>query len=234
MDDPQERTATGPRRQRAALAAGAGLLALAAVVTVGHAVTRADDRPPEAARPAVTGGAPTTGQAPTPRPVGRAGDLTSGPLMADSPPVRVRIPSLRVDAPIVPLGLRPDGAMQVPDSATDVGWFTRAPAPGALGPAVLAGHVNWKGRAGSFFDLARLRPDTTLAVRRRDGSTAVFVVTRVEQHPKDRFPTEDVYGPTDHAALRLITCGGEFDPRRDSYRDNVIVYARLARAEPAR
>ncbi|MDG4801055.1 class F sortase [Micromonospora sp. WMMD980] len=228
MGDPQDRTATDPRRQRAALAVGAGLLALAAAVVVGLAASRADDAPPEAPRPAASG------QAPAPRPVGRAGELTSGPLMASSPPVRIHIASLRVEARIVPLGLRPDGAMQVPDSATDVGWFTRAPTPGSLGPAVLAGHVNWKGREGSFFDLARLRPDTPLSVQRRDGSTATFVVTRVEQYPKDRFPSDDVYGPTDHAALRLITCGGEFDRKRDSYRDNVIVYARLTRAEPAR
>ncbi|MFI2712334.1 class F sortase [Micromonospora sp. NPDC018662] len=227
MDSPQDRTATGPRRGRVALAAGVGLLTLAAAATVGLAVTRADDHPPEVALPAATS------QPPTPRPVGRAGELTSGPLMASSPPVRIRIPGLRVDAPIVPLGLGPDGAMQVPDSATEVGWFTGAPTPGSLGPAVLAGHVNWKGREGSFFDLARLRPDTPLTVTRRDGSAATFVVTRVEQHPKDRFPSDDVYGPTDHAALRLITCGGEFDRERDSYRDNVIVYARLARAQPA-
>ncbi|WBB76672.1 class F sortase [Micromonospora sp. WMMD1128] len=227
MDNPENRTATGPRRQRTALAAGAALLAVAAAVAVGLTVSGGNDRPPRVTVPAATS------PAPAPPPAGRSGVLTSGPLMASSPPVRIGIPSLGVDAPIVPLGLRPDGAMQVPDSATDVGWFTRAPTPGSLGPAVLAGHVNWKGREGSFFDLARLRPDTPLAVRRRDGSTATFVVTRVEQHPKDRFPSDDVYGPTDHAALRLITCGGEFDRKRDSYRDNVIVYARLARAQPA-
>jgi len=34
--------------------------------------------------------------------------------------------------------------------------------------------------------------------------------------------------PTPEAALRLITCGGSFDRSLDSYRDNVVVFARLA------
>jgi hypothetical protein len=35
-----------------------------------------------------------------------------------------------------------------------------------------------------------------------------------------------VYGNTDHAALRLITCGGPFDSA-GHYRDNVVVLASL-------
>ncbi|MDG4811147.1 class F sortase [Micromonospora sp. WMMD1120] len=166
-------------------------------------------------------------------PATRAGELTSGPLMAGSPPVRVSIPSLKAAAATVPLGLQADGAMQVPDNATDVGWFTKAPTPGALGPAVLAGHVNWKGRRGTFFDLGKLAVGAGITVERQDGSTAIFTVTKVERYPKDRFPTDEVYGATDHAALRLITCGGEFDDSTQHYRDNVIAYARLAHAHPA-
>ena len=41
------------------------------------------------------------------------------------------------------------------------------------------------------------------------------------------FPTERVYGDIDHAGLRLITCGGEFDRAARSYRENVVVYAGL-------
>ena len=98
---------------------------------------------------------------------------------------------------------------------------------------MLAGHVDWKGRRGTFFELGKLPVGAEITVDRQDGSTAMFTVTKVEQHPKDRFPTAEVYGATDHAALRLITCGGEFDDSTQHYRDNVIVYARLAHAHPA-
>lgn len=42
---------------------------------------------------------------------------------------------------------------------------------------------------------------------------------------KDRFPTAKVYGNLPCPGLRLITCGGSFDPVRYSYRSNTIVYA---------
>ncbi len=66
-----------------------------------------------------------------------------------------------------------------------------------------------------------------MEVARQDGSTAVFRVTRVEQHRKDAFPTAAVYGDIDHAGLRLITCGGPFDRRARSYTDNIVVFAEL-------
>ena len=62
---------------------------------------------------------------------------------------------------------------------------------------------------------------------RADRSQVVFVVDRVEQYPKNAFPTEAVYGPTFDATLRLVTCGGSFDRTSRHYRDNVIAFARL-------
>ncbi|MFI7025645.1 class F sortase [Micromonospora sp. NPDC049900] len=209
------------RRKRTSPAVAAIVTAIAALGAGACASggQSTDVPPPTADTPASSGG--------------QRDELTTGPLMPSSPPTRVSIPSLKVSAPTVPLGLQADGTMQVPDSATDVGWYTRAPTPGALGPAVLAGHVDWRGHDGSFHDLADLVPGATLTVDREDGSRATFTVTKNQRHPKDDFPTEAVYGPVDHAALRLITCGGPFDTERDSYRDNIIVYATLTRAHPA-
>ncbi|MEV0006213.1 class F sortase [Micromonospora sp. NPDC050980] len=224
MSTGDARRPTGRRRERARLLAVAGILTLTAAVTFGFAVAQPGGEPP---RPDVSAAEPAAD------PATRPGELTSGPLMASSPPTRVSIPSLRATAAVLALGLQADGAMQVPDSAADVGWFTRAPTPGALGPAVLAGHVDWKGHRGTFFDLGRLTVGADITVERQDGSSATFTVTKVAQYPKDRFPTDEVYGAVDHAALRLITCGGEFDDKRRHYRDNVIVYARLAHAHPA-
>ncbi|WP_410816601.1 class F sortase [Micromonospora sp. 050-3] len=230
MDTGDAPVPAGRRRGRHALLAAAGILTVTAALTIGVAVAVAD-RSGDPPRPDASAAAPAANASPVP--ASGPGELTSGPLMAGSPPTRVSIPSLKATAAIVALGLQADGAMQVPDSATDVGWFTKAPTPGALGPAVLAGHVNWKGRRGTFFDLGKLPVGAGITVDRQDGSTAMFTVTKVEQHPKDRFPTAGVYGATDHAALRLITCGGEFDDTTQHYRDNVIVYARLAHAHPA-
>jgi hypothetical protein len=55
----------------------------------------------------------------------------------------------------------------------------------------------------------------------------VFAVERVVAYPKAQFPTFAVYGNTDNAALRLITCGGIFDPNAHSYESNIVAYASL-------
>ncbi len=144
-----------------------------------------------------------------------------------SDPVRVRIPALGTTSPVVELGLDGDGAMEVPPAADPVGWYTGSPTPGELGPAVLAGHVDWAGEPGAFAGLARLLPGEPVVVERADGSVATFTVDRVEEHAKDDFPADRVYGDLDHAGLRLITCGGDFDRDGGDYPDNVIVFASL-------
>jgi sortase (surface protein transpeptidase) len=126
----------------------------------------------------------------------------------------------------MPLGLQDDGALQVPPAAFPAGWYTGAPTPGELGPAILVGHVHYVDRAGVFADLRLLVPGDDISVRRKDGSTAVFGVTRVEHVDKDHFPTAAVYGDIQHAGLRLITCGGH-DLLTGRYDDNVIAFARL-------
>jgi sortase (surface protein transpeptidase) len=139
----------------------------------------------------------------------------------------MRIPRLGVASPLVQLRLDSAGAMEVPQDPAEAGWYALGPTPGALGPAVIAGHVTWNGVPGVFYGLARLRAGDTVSVRRRDGSTAVFAVTRVVQVSKKAFPTKAVYGSVDHAALRLITCGGAYDQIHHRYADNVVVFARL-------
>ncbi|TFV60168.1 class F sortase [Geodermatophilus sp. DF01-2] len=154
----------------------------------------------------------------------------SGPLLGEAEPTALEVPSigLRTDG-LVPLGLMSDGSMEVPADYDRAGWYRHGPTPGELGPAVLAGHVDSAAEGPAvFFRLAELSPGAEVLVTRADGQTAVFAVERVEQYPKDEFPTQRVYGDIDHAGLRLITCGGAFDPATGHYRDNIVVYARLA------
>jgi hypothetical protein len=209
---------TGRSRGLLALAGAVSLLVtgLVAVEVTGPGSSAA--RPPAPA----AGQASSTAAGPAPD-----GALTSGDLLPTSPPTRVRIPALDVDAAVTGLGLEADGTMQVPADAATVGWYTRAPTPGSLGPAVLAGHVDYRGREGTFAGLSKLRRTDRIEVTRTDGVTAVFEVTETGRYPKDRFPSDAVYGPIDHAGLRLITCGGDFDSRSGHYADNVVVFAAL-------
>lgn len=148
-------------------------------------------------------------------------------------PATLEIPAIGVHTgEIIELGLGGDGTLQVPQDAITTGWFTGGPTPGETGPAVLAGHVDYKKVPGIFVRLKDLKPGDEALVNRKDGTTAVFTVYNVERHPKTSFPTEKVYGDTTEAELRLITCGGDFDSSTGNYLDNVIAYAKLTRTAP--
>jgi sortase (surface protein transpeptidase) len=140
-------------------------------------------------------------------------------------PVRLRIPALGLDSPLQSLGRQRDGSMAVPTSPDSAGWYREGPRPGQPGPAVLLGHVDSRTGPGVFHNLARLPRGAVIAVDRADGSTVEFRVTGVSRVPKVSFPTDLVYAPTLEPALRLVTCGGSFDRKRRSYRDNVIAFA---------
>jgi sortase (surface protein transpeptidase) len=92
---------------------------------------------------------------------------------------------------------------------------------------VVTAHVDWLQEKGVFHDLGRMRPGDAVMVDRADGVALMFRVTRTEQYSKSRFPSQEVYGDTDGAELRLITCAGRFDNAARSYLDNLVVYARL-------
>ena len=185
-----------------------------------------------------------TTQEPPPQPtVAAAGALdplpmspSNGPTAQDvetvlsrSKPVALDIPSIGVRSSLLSLGLNADGTVQVPSGTSydEAGWYRFSPTPGSLGPAVILGHVSGAGHASVFFRLGDLRPGNRVRVTRRDGSIAAFEVTGVRRYPKDHFPTQLVYGNTNHAALRLITCGGSFDFSTGHYLDNVVVFATI-------
>jgi LPXTG-site transpeptidase (sortase) family protein len=140
-------------------------------------------------------------------------------------PVSLIIPVIGVKTQLITLGLTAGGALQVPSSAQVAGWYTGSPRPGATGSAVIVGHIDSRQGPGVFFRLPELRPGDKVYVRRSDGTLARFQVTAVQTYPKDRFPTQAVYGATPDAELRLITCGGAFDAATTHYLSNIVVYA---------
>ena len=140
-------------------------------------------------------------------------------------PVTLTIPAIGVRTRLSHLGLTTAGALTVPSSTAIAGWYTGSSRPGAIGPAVIAGHIDSRAGPGVFFHLSQLRPGDHVYVRRADRTLVVYLVTAVRSYAKDRFPTLAVYGPTPDAELRLITCGGAFDALLGSYLSNTVVYA---------
>jgi sortase (surface protein transpeptidase) len=148
--------------------------------------------------------------------------------MPSSPPVRIRIPSIGVDAPVVGLGADAAGQLQVPpeDDRNLAGWYQDGTSPGAAGNAIIDGHVDTPRGRAVFYDLGAVHKGATVSVTRADATTAEFSVYGVEVYAKDAFPDARVYGATSRPELRLLTCGGGYT-RAGGYLGNVVVYARL-------
>ena len=169
--------------------------------------------------------APVTAPAVSPA----AGRTASPPVRARSTPTALHVPAIGVHTTgLLDLGLTAAGAMEVPEGATTAGWFALSPVPGDVGPAVLAAHVNYDKVPGVFARLHEMKVGDTAVVTRSDGASVRFTAYRVERFSKSAFPTDEVYGNTAGPELRLVTCGGDFDRTARSYRDNVVVFARMA------
>ena len=145
-------------------------------------------------------------------------------------PRRLRIPSIGVDSRLQLLDRNSDGSVEVPLEWQIAGWFAEGPAPGERGPAVILGHVDSRTGPAVFYHLRELQRGDAILVKHAQGRVTKFLVDRVEQFDKNRFPTQAVYFPTLKPVLRLITCGGDFDQSSGHYRDNVIAFASLAHA----
>ncbi|WP_086563429.1 class F sortase [Streptomyces africanus] len=170
--------------------------------------------------------------APQPRSPHRTVPAAGARPLARSVPVRLQVPAIGVDTPVIRLGLAPDGTVRVPPVTADdrAGWYRHSPTPGQTGPSVILGHVTvGKYGDGVFRRLAELHRGDRIVARLENGAAAEFAVTAVRTVPRTRFPADDVYGNVDRPELRLITCGGA--RTGDGYADNVIVFAALSGAE---
>jgi hypothetical protein len=170
--------------------------------------------------------------------VAAAGGITPaghGPWLRRSVPVSVDIPAIGVTSNLLDLGLNADGTIQVPSLVTSAGeaaWYKYSATPGQIGSSVIEGHVDSYQGPAVFFRLGALRPGDTIDVTLADGVTAIFRVTGVRQYLKSHFPTGAIYGATDYAALRLITCGGVFDYATGHYLSSTVVFASLTTSRP--
>jgi sortase (surface protein transpeptidase) len=220
----------------AVVAAGTGGLLLTRHGTPGLRPVAPVTAPASASAAAAAGRAPSAAAtaAMDPSAVAAAFPTPTAPIVAATQsappgpvasPVSLAIPRIGVSTRLITLGVTASGEIQVPPVTTVAGWYTRGPRPGATGPAIILGHVDSTQGPGVFYRLVELRPGDRIDVRRSDGTTVTFAVTTVQSYAKDHFPTQDVYGPTPDAELRLITCGGAFDSATGHYLSNIVVYA---------
>ncbi|MEU6452742.1 class F sortase [Streptomyces sp. NPDC046979] len=206
---------------------GVALLILAVSLIGGNDTSTDSSRPPLPAQPAqpATSASPKAGPSAT----GTSRTRPAGPVLPRSKPVRLLIPEISVDAPFTGLAIGAGGQLQPPPAADTnlVGWYAKGVSPGERGTSIIAGHVDTKTSAAVFARLGQLDEGDVFHVRRADGRKASFEVDGLETFAKDEFPSQRVYGDTDRAEVRLITCAGDYDRQAKDYTDNLVVFAHL-------
>ncbi|UFU03065.1 sortase [Ruania suaedae] len=153
------------------------------------------------------------------------------PSLPASAPTVVSVPAIGVEDELMELGLQENGLIEVPpyNLGSPPGWYVHSPTPGEIGPSVILGHRNGiEGGPGIFADLPQVEVGDSIEVTREDGSVATFTIYRTELFDKSRegFPTLEVYGNTDEAEIRLITCDG-LNSDTGVLEDNFIAYGAL-------
>jgi Sortase domain len=158
-------------------------------------------------------------------PNGRVADLATASASHRVPrPIFLYIPAIGVQTRLTRLGITAHGRPQVPRTARVAGWYTASARPGAIGPSIIAGHVDSHTSPGVFFLLRYLHRGDFVYVMRANATIVQFKISKVRSYAKSAFPSRAVDSPVPYAAIRLITCGGEFDHATGHYLSNVIAF----------
>lgn len=216
--------------RRRFLVAGLGAVLAACAGQTGGATSTASPSPTRSpsASPSPTPTSPSP--SPSPSPTATQAAAATPDLPTGIVPTRVRIPSIGVDAPCVELQLKAD-EVEVPEDFDDTGWWVQTRRPGEIGPAVIGGHVDSRSGPAVFYRIGELRPGDEIVVEDEAGETRTFAVDR-EPLQVDKYERpQEVFGFTDPVPqLRLITCGGDFNPAIGHYTDNIVVFSSVVEA----
>lgn len=204
---------------------GTTVVAGAAVVGSGTEVVESVGSRPATTTPTPAPPAPVPGSSPTQLPGVR--EIPPVQPVAVVPPVSVAIPTLGATARVVPTGVMPDGAAEIPEDVDLVGWYRFGPGPtSAEGSTVLIGHRDGRGQGrGVLYDLARVDPGDRVVVTVRGGERVAYRIVSREVFDKEVVPLEELFSRNGPARLTLITCGGDYDRERGGYQSNVVVTA---------
>jgi sortase (surface protein transpeptidase) len=155
-------------------------------------------------------------------------------VAAAAAPARLVVPSIKVDASVEPVGMDTQGRMGTPSQSSNVAWYRLGSAPGDVGDAVLAGHLDWTTGPAVFWYLGRMHKGDEITVVRADGSSVKFVTDSSSMVPYDS-STDSLFTRDGPPSITLITCAGAWDRQRGTYLQRLVVHASLvATVAPAK
>jgi LPXTG-site transpeptidase (sortase) family protein len=137
-------------------------------------------------------------------------------------PVRLIVPSLGVDAPVIPI-TAPGGVLLPPGDPQTLGWWRDGAQPGAArGGALITGHTVHTG-GGAFDDLDTMREGQAVRVRTSRG-VIEYAVSSITVYRKSTLARDAarIFSQTVPGRLVLITCE---DWNGSGYDSNAVVVA---------
>lgn len=141
-------------------------------------------------------------------------------------PLRLKIPSIAVDAMIEKVTVAADGSMGVPKDILNVGWYGPGTRPGDIGSAVIDGHVNWfHGATAVFVDLHKVKVGDSMTVEDSEGAVVSFVIRNIKTLDAAADSTNVFTSSDGKAHLNLVTCSGAWDKRSQQYVTRLVIFA---------
>ena len=142
-------------------------------------------------------------------------------------PRAISIPALNVDTRVLPVGLDPARAVDIPHDIRLVGWYRLGVPPGAdRGSAVIVGHRDGREQGhGVFYRLGELTVGDRVLITTANRTALPYRVVAREFISKKRLPITELFAVTGSPRLTLISCGGYYDRANGGYQDNIVVTA---------
>ena len=151
--------------------------------------------------------------------------ISPKPQVLTGLPVRLKIPSINVDANVEYMGLNPSGELDTTKTPENVGWYKLGQRPGDSGTAVITGHFGWKnGIAAAFDNLHALHAGDKLYVDDENGVPVTFVVRQLHAYTQHEDATGVFSSSDGKAHLNLVTCEGTWSSTSKSYSNRLVVF----------
>ncbi|WP_256758685.1 class F sortase [Cohnella sp. WQ 127256] len=141
-------------------------------------------------------------------------------------PSRLFIPTIGVHAGIEPVDVSSTGQMGVPKSTDKVGYLSSGILPGAVGNAVMDGHVDTYNGKAIFYHLKNLKKGDPVFIKNDKERSIEFIVESIEIFKTSEAPINRIFGPMNEPRLNLITCAGKYSRSKREHEARLVVFTR--------
>ncbi|MDQ3239129.1 MAG: class F sortase [bacterium] len=149
-------------------------------------------------------------------------------LFSKNQPIKLSIPSVRIESSIEKVGVDSNGNMQTPTTPKIISWYQFGALPGEKGNLVFSGHRDSTIGPGVFFTLSNIKKGDPITVTTANNKTFTYIASNIVEVPRDDLPINDIFSSQKKLKqIYITTCAGNFDIFTKRYDDRVYVKGSL-------